>query len=112
MLKKFVLAFAILALVAAIAGTAPSVGNTYRITLLQNSVVKGTELKAGDYRLNVGPEKVTLANGQLSVDMPAKIETVDKKFDVTSIRYTLKDGKQSIAEIRIGGTKTCVQMNP
>ena len=57
MLKKFVLAFAILALAVASAAT-------YRVTLVQPSVVKGNELKAGDYRLNVQNDKVTIVNGK------------------------------------------------
>ena len=78
----------------------------------QPSVVKGTELKAGEYRLNVGSEKVTITNTKQSVDVPVKVETVDQKFESTAIRYTLEAGKQTISEIRIGGTKTKLVLNP
>jgi len=107
MFKKFVLSFVILALAAAFAGTVPSV-HSYRITLAQAAIVNGTDLKAGEYRLNVDASKITLVNGKLSVDVPAKIETVEKKFDDTAIRYT----GNVIAEIRIGGTKTKIVLQP
>jgi len=107
MFKKFVLAFAILALAAAFAGTVPSV-HSYRITLVQTAVVNGTELKPGEYRLNVDTSKITLVLGKTSVEAPATIEAVDKKFDNTAIRYT----GRTIAEIRLGGTKTRIVLNP
>jgi hypothetical protein len=58
MLTKFVLAFRILALVAAFAGYLPT---TAHVTLAQNAVISGTALKAGEYRLLIGDGKVTLS---------------------------------------------------
>lgn len=112
MLKRFVLAFAILSLALATAGTVPSAGGSYKITLVQPSVVNGNDLKAGEYRLNLGTEKVTIVNGKQSLEVPAKIESVDKKFEVTAIRYTTVAGKMTISEIRLGGTKTRLLLNP
>jgi len=99
MLKKFVLAFGILALAVASA-------ENYRVTLSQPSTVKGNQLKAGEYRLNVENTKCTLVNGKQSVEVPVKVETVEKKYDSTAVRYKGVGEKQSITEIRIGGTKT------
>jgi len=107
MVKKLVVVFAILVLAAmAFAGTVPVAKNSYHITLMQPSVVNGTNLKPGDYKLNVGDGKITLVQGKISVEAPAKIETVDSKFDSTAVRYKDEGGKQSVAEIRIGGSKT------
>jgi hypothetical protein len=106
MAKKLIVSFLILALAAAVAGTVTGPSGNYRITLLQNSVVKGTELKAGDYRLSVANETAKITNSKQSVEVPVKVETADQKFDNTAIRYTEQAGKVSITEIRIGGTKT------
>jgi hypothetical protein len=105
MIKKFVLAFAILALAVASAAT-------YRITLAQPTSVKGTELKAGEYRLNVQNDKVTLDNGKQSVEVLAKVENVAQKFDGTAVRYSAEGGKSTISEIRLGGTKTKLVFTP
>ena len=99
MLKRFVLAFAILALAVASA-------ENYRVTLSQPSTVKGKQLKAGEYRLNVENSKVTIVNGKESVEVPVKVQAGDTKFDTTAVRYSGTGGKVSITEIRIGGTKT------
>jgi hypothetical protein len=99
MLKKFVLAFGILALAVASA-------ENFRVTISQPTSVKGTQLKAGEYRLNIENSKCTMVNGKQSVEVGVKVETADKKFDTTAVRYTGTGEKQSISEIRIGGTKT------
>jgi hypothetical protein len=99
MIKRFVLAFAILGLAAASAAN-------YRVTLSQPSTVEGKQLKAGDYRLNVENSKLTIVNGKESVEVAVKVQTGATKFDTTAIRYTGTGDKVSIKEIRLGGTKT------
>jgi hypothetical protein len=111
MLKNFLVTFLILALAAASAGTAPAAGGSYKITLLQPSVVNGTTLKAGDYRLNLTNDKVTLVSGKTTVEATVKVETAEQKYDATAIRYNELGGKASISEIRIGGTKTRLVFN-
>jgi len=112
MVKKILVVSAILMLAAmAFAGTIPTAKSTFHITLMQPSVVNGTDLKPGDYKLNLGDGKITLVQGKVSVEAPAKIEIVESKFDSTAIRYTDIAGKQSVAEIRIGGSKTKIVLN-
>ncbi len=106
MLRKFVLAFAILALAAAFAGTVPAHGPACWITLLGPSVVQGTPLAAGDYRVTVNGDKATFARGKLSFTVDVKIEFEGQKFDSTAIRFVDFAGKPNITEIRIGGSKT------
>ena len=38
--------------------------------------------------------------------LPHVVETSDKKYDTTAVRYRGVGEKQAISEIRIGGTKT------
>ena len=111
MFKKLILAIAILALAVASAGTV-SKGSTYSFTLTQPCVVQGNTLQAGDYRVTLGGDKVTIQSGKLSVEVSAKIENVETKFASTSIRYLPEGGKSSLTEIRLGGTKTRLVFNP
>ncbi len=114
MVKKLVLIFAVLAIAAAVAGTLPTGHSNYKITLFRPAVLNGTEFKAGDCVLSLDfvDSKATLTQGRQSVVVPAKIESVDQKFDITAVRLTRDGDKQNIAEIEIGGTKTKVTMNP
>ena len=99
MLKRFVLAFAIL-------GLAVASAENYRVTLSQPSKVEGKQLKAGEYRLNVEDSKLTIVSGKESVEVPVKIQNGETKFDTTALRYSGTGDKLSIKEIRLGGTKT------
>jgi hypothetical protein len=108
MLTKFVLAFSILALVAALAGTLPAAAH---VTLSKPAVVNGTALKAGDYRLLIGNGKVTFNIDKQSFDIPAKIQTGDKKFDVNQVQYDVVGSQTTIREIALGGTKTRLIFN-
>lgn len=113
MLQKFLATFSILALVVASAGTVPAPGSSFRVILSQRSVVKGAELKPGEYRVNLGADKVTFISGKSTVvDAAVKIETGKQKFDTTTVSYTTEAGKAVISEIRIGGTSTRVIFNP
>ena len=105
MTKKFILLFAVLALSVASA-------ETYKVTLFQPTVVQGTELKAGDYRLDVQDAKVVISKGKQTVEAPVKVENGDQKFNATSVRYGTDNGKYALQEIRLGGTKTKLVFNP
>ncbi len=75
---------------------------TYNVTLRQPATIQGTQLKPGEYRLELDSNKVRFVRGKLSAEAPVKIETVEKKFTATSIVYN----GGSITEICLGGTKT------
>jgi hypothetical protein len=111
MLKKFVLAFAILALAAAFAGTIPAHGPSCWITLFQASVVQGTPLAAGEYHVTVIGNKATFVKDRLSVTVDVKVANEAQKFDSTTIRFVEQAGNQTITEIGIGGSKTRLLFN-
>jgi hypothetical protein len=105
MFRKLLLAMGIVVLGA-------SAGETYRVTFFQPSVVKGQEFKAGDYRIRVADQKVMIVDGKREVEVAAKVEAADQKFAATTVRYSDTAGKFTIAEIRLGGTKTKLVFNP
>ena len=111
MFSKFLVAFAILALVVASAGTVPGPGSTYRVNLTQPSVVKGSDLKPGEYQITLGADKATFAAGKTTVEAPVKIESGTEKYRSTAVRYTTENGKAVISEIRLGGTTTRLLFN-
>ena len=100
MMKKMMLGFGVLSLAAL------SAGETYRVNLFQTSVVNGTELKPGEYKVEVTDNKAVIKRGKESVEAPVKLENTDTKFGSTSVRYQNADGKYKVQEIRLGGTKT------
>ena len=100
MTKKIILFFATVALAVA------SASNSYRVTLFQPSMLGSTELKAGDYKVEVHDNKAVITRGKQSVEANVKSESGTEKFNATSVRYGKADGKYQIQEIRLGGTTT------
>ena len=98
MLKKLLLGFTTVALVVGSAAT------TYHVTLFQASVINGTELKPGDYTVEIKNDKAVLSLGKNSTEAPVKVvDDAQQKYRSNVVRY----GPESrVQEIHIGGTKT------
>jgi hypothetical protein len=103
-MKKLIFCLATLALTVAAA-------DTYRVNLFQPSVVGSTELKPGEYKVELKDSKVVISKGKTSVEAQVKVENVGSKFSSTSVRYNNGDGKYRIQEIRLGGTTTKLVFN-
>jgi hypothetical protein len=100
MIKKLTFSLPVFALAIA------SAASTYKVTLFQPSIVNGTELKPGDYKIELKDNTAVISKGKQSVEAPVKTETGESKFSSTSVRYHNGDGKYRLQEIRIGGTNT------
>jgi hypothetical protein len=104
MIKKLVTCFCLLAVAVASAAS-------HKLTLFQPSIVNGTELKPGDYNMEINDQTVVIKKGRQTVEAPVKVETADLKFSNTTVRYQNGDGKYRVQEIRVGGTKTRLIFN-
>jgi hypothetical protein len=104
-MKKTLFVFATLALAMASAAT------NYKLTLFQPSMISGTELKPGDYKIEMKDNKVVVKGGKNVVETDGKLETTNEKFSTTSVRYTNADGKMKVQEIRLGGTNSKIVFN-
>jgi len=81
-----------------------SAASTYKVSLHQDAVVGGKQVKAGDYKIEVKDNNTAvLKQGKNTVEVPVKAETSDSKFSSTQIQYT--DGN-NLQEIRVGDTNT------
>lgn len=101
-MKKFILGFATFALALA------SAAESHRVTLYSNAIVNGKELKAGDYKLELDGSRAVLKKGKDVVEANVRLENADQKFSTTAVRFLNGDGKYTVNEIRLGGTKTKV----
>jgi hypothetical protein len=84
--------------------TLSAAGVTYKVSLLDDSIVAGKQVKAGDYKIELKDNSTAvLVHGKKSIEVPAKAETSPTKFSTTEIQYT---NNNDLQEIRIGGTNT------
>jgi hypothetical protein len=84
---------------------------TFRVTLFQSSLGKGTQLNAGNYRMDLNNGQLIIRNGKQKLQVPVAVENADQTFHSTRVLYTQENGKYSIREIQLGGTRTRVLLN-
>ena len=97
MVKNILFGFASLALAVASAAT------SYNVTFYEPVMINGSELKAGDYKVELKDDKTALIKqGKTVTEAPVKVENDSQKYQRTAVRL---NGMQ-VEEIRIGGTNT------
>ena len=96
MVKNILLGFGSLALAVA------SAASSYNVTFYQPVMINGSELKAGDYKLELNDKTAVIKQGKTVTEAPVKVENDGQKYQRTAVRM---NGMQ-VEEIRIGGTNT------
>ncbi|MDQ6759383.1 MAG: hypothetical protein M3Z32_05880 [Acidobacteriota bacterium] len=93
--------------VIALAGTLAYAANSnYRVNLYRSTVVNGTELKAGEVKVEIRDNKAILKQGKTTAETDVKVETGAQKFLSTSVGYGSDSAANDLQEIRLGGTST------
>ena len=98
-MRRIAVAFLTLALSVACA-------RSHTINVAQPIVVAGTELKPGEYRLDLEGGKIRLRNGTVKVEANVRAETVEQTIRATRLRLEVVNGKYQLKEIQLGGTNT------
>jgi len=79
---------------------------SYTVNVFQTAMIGGTEVKAGEYKLEVDGEKVVLTKGAKQVEAAVSVQSTESKNDATIVRLETRNGKVHIKEIWIAGTNT------
>src|SRR5271168_2555695 len=96
-MKKIMMAFATFAL--AVASAAPR----YHVKIYDPAWAGGTELKPGEYTVEMQGDKAVFKSGKTVLEAPAKMEENDRRYDGTSVRI---NGDKKLEVIEFGGTKS------
>jgi hypothetical protein len=104
-MKKLLVTFALL-------GVSLTVyAKTYHVTLYEKSVLGSTELKPGEYTIELKNQQVVVKNNKQEAQAAVKVENGGNKYSSTTVRYTNGDGHYRIQEIRLGGTNMKLVVN-
>lgn len=87
-------------------------GTSYRVNLYRPTVVNGTELKAGEVKVELHDNKATLKQGKTLAEANVKIENGTQKFISTTVGYGSDSSANDLQEIRLGGTSTKLLFEP
>jgi hypothetical protein len=103
-MKKLLVVFALLGLSLAYA-------KSYHVVLYEKSMLGSTELKPGEYTIELKDQQVLVKNGKLEAQAPVKVENDAHKYSTTTVRYNNGGGQFKIEEIRLGGTNMKLVVN-
>lgn len=90
----------------AVVALAICAGKTYTVKFFSPTTVGNTELKPGEYKVEIVDQNSIVLHGKGDTRTAVRTETVKEKFGDTAIRVDNADGKARLQEIRLGGTNT------
>ena len=106
-MKKFIFAFATLALAAA------SAADRYNVKLFIPGELAGRVVKPGEYSLELKGDRAVLKGEGGKIDSEVRVEAGGTKFKQTTVRYANSESNARLEEIRLAGTsKTVVFAKP
>lgn len=85
-----------------------SAASSYSVKLYDSVWVGGTQLKAGDYKVEMQGDKAVFKSGKNVIEVPATLGKNDEKYNVTSLVSV--DSK--LHEIDLGGTNAKIVFSP
>jgi len=80
--------------------------SSYTVKIVDPTWIGQTELKPGDYKVQLQGDKAQLKMGKTVVEVPAKMENNSSKFSFTQLGTKIVDGKAKLEEIDLGGTNS------
>jgi hypothetical protein len=84
--------------------------STYHVRIADPTWVGTTELKPGEYQVQVDGDKVTFKQGKNVVAVAAKVETSVSKFNDTQMDIRTENGQAKLKELDLGGTKSKIML--
>ncbi len=92
-------------------GLAMASAKSYTVNIFEPAVLAGQELKAGEYKLELTGNKMTLKAGKQVAESNVTVENLPSPNPTTSMKMDTTAGKPQIKEIRLGGTKMKLVVN-
>jgi hypothetical protein len=99
-IAKFVVCLGFMAALLASAAT------RYNVSFRSAAVIAGTEVKPGDYSVELSGSKAMIRGTKQTVEASVQVQQGEQKYSDTTVRYNVVDGKYKVSEIHLGGTKT------
>ncbi len=86
-----------------------SAASSYGVKFYDSVWIGGTQLKAGDYKIEMQGDKAVFKSGKtVMVEVPATMGKSDKKYNFT----TLLSEDSKVSEIDVGGTMMKIMFTP
>src|SRR5579884_4114859 len=100
--------FSRLACLVTFAGGCALAASAYNVKLYDDVRIAGSELKAGDYKVEMEGNKAKFVNGKDVVEVPATLQKADHKYPYTALIID----NHNVNEIDLGGTESKIVFAP
>lgn len=97
-MKKIILAGLAVTFMAAAAS------GTFHVTFDSDAWIGNSEVKAGSYKIQMEGDKAVLTSGKKVIEVPAKLENSEHRFQSNGVVTSTVANKKKIDEIQIRGT--------
>ena len=97
MVKNILLGFASIALAVA------SAASSYNVTFYEPVMINGSELKPGDYKLELKDKTAVIKQGKTTVEATVTVQNAPQKFNLTSVGY-VEGSDSQLRDVRLAGT--------
>ena len=84
---------------------------SYTVETFLPMVLAGTELKPGEYTLDLNGDSVVMRKGKVKAEANVKVETNGAKSKSTKFVCDETGGSYQVKEIHLGGTNTKLVVN-
>ncbi len=78
--------------------------NTFHVTFDSDAWIGTSEVKPGSYKIQMEGDKAILKSGKNVIEVPAKLENANQRFQTNAVVVKTVDNKQKVEEIQLGGT--------
>ena len=85
-----------------------SAASSYDVKFYDPVWIGATQIKAGDYKVEMQGDKAVFKSGKNVVEVPATIAKSDKKYNFTA----LSSADSKVSEIDVGGTNVKIMFGP
>jgi hypothetical protein len=85
--------------------------SSYHVKISDPTWVGTTELKPGEYAVQVEGDKVTFKMGKNVITVPAKVEENASKFADNQMLMKSENGQSKLKELDLAGTKSKILLN-
>jgi len=91
----------------ALLGVSLAGAKDYRIRITEDCQAGSSSLKSGDYTVKLdGTSAALIDKAGRSIDARSKVETVERKFDSTSVSISKADGTPRLRSVSLAGTNS------
>jgi hypothetical protein len=93
----------VFAVLFALSASAAFAASSYHVSLMKPTTVNGTQLAAGDVKIEIQGDKAVIKQGKTTVEASVTVQNAPQKFVLTTVGYA-EGSSTELHDVRLAGT--------